>query len=87
MAKVMITGMSAAGLAQMLDATPAQRPERIAEAVVALLDMPFGQKPFRTVVDLTGVGPEIERYNDVLHDVTRTVMTNFGIERMLELNA
>jgi NAD(P)-dependent dehydrogenase (short-subunit alcohol dehydrogenase family) len=79
--------MSATGLAQMLDATPAQRPERIAVAVVALLDMPFGQKPFRTVVDHTGVGPQIERYNDVLHDVTRTVLTNFGIERMLDLNA
>jgi NAD(P)-dependent dehydrogenase (short-subunit alcohol dehydrogenase family) len=82
-----VPGMSAVGLAQMLDATPAQRPERIAEAVVALLDMPFGQKPFRTVVDHTGVGPQIERYNDVLHDVTRTVLTNFGIERMLDLNA
>ncbi|WP_349361200.1 SDR family NAD(P)-dependent oxidoreductase [Stappia sp.] len=82
-----VPAMSAAGLAQMLDATPAQRPERIAEAVVALLDMPHGQKPFRTVVDHTGVGPEIERYNDVLHDVTRTVLTSFGIERMLDLNA
>lgn len=82
-----VPAMSAAGLAQMLDATPDQRPERIAEAVVALLDMPFGQKPFRTVVDHTGVGPQIERYNQVLHDVTRTVLTNFGIERMLDLNA
>ncbi|MEY8837968.1 SDR family NAD(P)-dependent oxidoreductase [Cribrihabitans sp. XS_ASV171] len=83
----LVPAVSAAGLARMLDATPAQRPERIAEAVVALLDMPFGKKPFRTVVDHTGVGPEIERYNDVLHDVTRTVLTNFGIERMLDLNA
>ncbi|MFP1632678.1 SDR family NAD(P)-dependent oxidoreductase [Zhengella sp. ZM62] len=82
-----VPAMSAAGLAQMLEATPEQRPERIAEAVVALLDMPFGKKPFRTVVDHTGVGPEIERYNGVLHDVTRTVLTNFGIERMLDLNA
>jgi NAD(P)-dependent dehydrogenase (short-subunit alcohol dehydrogenase family) len=82
-----VPAMSAAGLAQMLDAKQAQRPERIAEAVVALLDMPFGQKPFRTVVDHTGVGPGIERYNDVLHDVTRTVLTNFVIERMLDLNA
>jgi NAD(P)-dependent dehydrogenase (short-subunit alcohol dehydrogenase family) len=79
--------MSYAGLTQMLEATPMQRPERIAEAVVALLDLPFGQKPFRTVVDHVGVGPEIERYNDVLHDVTRTVLTNFGIEQMLDLNA
>jgi hypothetical protein len=55
--------------------------------VVALLDMPFGQKPFRTVVDHTGVGPQIERYNEVLHDVTRIVMTNFGMAQMLDLNA
>jgi NADP-dependent 3-hydroxy acid dehydrogenase YdfG len=79
--------MAAAGLAQMLKAMPEQRPERIAEAVVALLEMPFGKKPFRTVVDHTGVGPHIERYNGVLHDVTRTVMTNFGIAQMLDLNA
>lgn len=79
--------MSNAGLAEMLEATPEQRPERIAEAVVALLEMPFGQKPFRTVVDHVGVGPEIERYNDVLRDVTLNVMTNFGIEEMLDLNS
>ncbi|WP_209599116.1 SDR family NAD(P)-dependent oxidoreductase [Ruegeria sp. HKCCSP351] len=82
-----VPAMSAAGLAQMLEATPDQRPERIAEAVVALLDKPFGQKPFRTVVDHVGVGPQIERYNNVLHDVTRNVMTSFGIEDMLKLNA
>ncbi|MEZ5652913.1 MAG: SDR family NAD(P)-dependent oxidoreductase [Burkholderiaceae bacterium] len=79
--------MSARGLAELLQATPGQRPERIAEAVVALLDKPFGQKPFRTVVDHTSVGQEIERYNSVLHDVTRNVMTAFGIEQMLALNA
>lgn len=82
-----VPAMSAAGLARMLDATPLQRPERIAEAIVALLDKPFGQKPFRTVVDHVGVGPQIERYNGMLDDVTRNVMTHFGIEDMLKLNA
>lgn len=82
-----VPAMSAQGLAQMLEATPNQRPERIAEAVVALLAMPFGEKPFRTVVDHTGVGPEIERYNTALHDVTRIVLTNFGIADTLRLNA
>ncbi len=82
-----VPAMSAAGLAEMLTATPDQRPERIAEAVVDLLEKPFGQKPFRTVVDHVGVGPQIERYNDVLHDVTRNVMTSFGVEDMLKLNA
>lgn len=79
--------MSNAGLAQALQATPQQRPERVAEAVVQLLDMPLGQKPFRTVVDHLGVGPEIERYNAVLDDVTRTVLGRFGIADMLKLNA
>jgi NAD(P)-dependent dehydrogenase (short-subunit alcohol dehydrogenase family) len=58
-----VPALSAQALAQMLEATPDQRPERIAEAVAALLAVPFGQKPFPTVVDHTGVGPEIERYN------------------------
>ena len=82
-----VPAMSNAGMAQMLEATPKQRPERIAEAVTALLDIPFGEKPFRTVVDHVGIGPEIARYNDVLHEVTRKVLTNFGIEQMLDLNA
>jgi NAD(P)-dependent dehydrogenase (short-subunit alcohol dehydrogenase family) len=82
-----VPNLSNAGLAQLLEATPAQRPERIAEAVARLIDMPFGEKPFRTVVDHVGVGPEIERYNEVLHDVTRKVLTGFGIEQMLNLNA
>lgn len=82
-----VPAMSAQGLAQMLEATPDQRPERIAEAVTALLALPFGQKPFRTVVDHTGVGPEIERYNTALHDVTLKVLSNFGIADMLRLNA
>lgn len=77
---------ASAGLAELLEATPNQRPERVAEAVVDLLAIPFGQKPFRTVVDHVGVGPEIERYNEVLHDVTRNVMTSFGVESMLRLN-
>lgn len=83
----LVPKLSAEGLAQMLTSIPQQHPQRIAEAVVALLDMPFGKKPFRTVVDHSGVGPHIERYNDALHDVTRNVMTNFGIEQMLSLNA
>lgn len=82
-----VPAKAAQGLAEMLEATPEQRPQRVAEAVAALLDMPFGSRPFRTVVDHTGVGPQIVRYNEALHDVTRTVLTNFGIAHMLDLNA
>ncbi|MFC3851652.1 SDR family NAD(P)-dependent oxidoreductase [Salinispirillum marinum] len=82
-----LPAVSKTGLAELLKATSEQRPERIAETVVNLLGKPFGDKPFRTVVDYVGVGPEIERYNAVLHDVTRKVLTNFGMEQMLNLNS
>lgn len=82
-----VPAASANGLAQLLDATPLQRPERVAEAVLALLEMPLGCKPFRTVVDHTGLGQDIESYNVALHDLTRTVLTRFGIAHMLDLNA
>lgn len=82
-----LPAMSKAALAQMLEATPQQRPERVAEAVLALLDLPHGRKPFRTVVDHIGIGPQIELYNEALKDVTQAVMTSFGIEDMLKLNA
>lgn len=82
-----VPAMSGAGLAQALEANPMQRPERIAEAVVDLLAKPFGQKPFRSVVDHTGMGPEIERYNKVLDQVTHNIYANFGTENMLNLNA
>lgn len=71
----------------MLEATDDLRPERIAEAVKALLAQPFSPKPFGSVVDPTGVGPEIKLDNTALHDVTCTVLTNFGIAKMLRLNA
>ena len=60
--------------------------------IAILRSQPFwtcrlGKSTFASVVDHVGVGPEIERYNDVLHDVTRKVLTNFGIAQMLDLNA
>ena len=48
---------------------------------------PFAERPFHTVVDYIGVGSHIERYNDVLHGVTCTDKTNFGIEEMLKIDA
>lgn len=47
-----VPAMSAAGLAQILEATPDQRPEQVAQAVDAFPKKPFGQKPFRTVVEI-----------------------------------
>ena len=49
------------GYVQYLESNPMQRPERIAEAVTELIEMPFGKKPFRTVVDFAGLKDPIEK--------------------------
>ncbi|MCF8450625.1 MAG: SDR family oxidoreductase [Taibaiella sp.] len=65
---------------------PEQRPERVAEAVVKLVNTPFGEKPFRTVVDFSGLKQAIENYNDVLNETTKAIYTANGVENLLSLN-
>ena len=74
------------GYVQYLESNPMQRPERIAEAVTELIEMPFGKKPFRTVVDFAGLKDPIENYNNVLHQTTQQMYAANGIENLLELN-
>jgi NAD(P)-dependent dehydrogenase (short-subunit alcohol dehydrogenase family) len=65
---------------------PEQRPERVAEAVVELVNTPFGEKPFRSVVDFSGLKPAIENYNAVLHQTTKAIYTANGVDHLLTLN-
>lgn len=74
------------GMQAMLQANPQQRPERVAEAVLALVDTPIGSKPFRVVVDHTGMGEPVDGYNAHLGEVTRGVYAAWGQEDMLRLN-
>jgi NAD(P)-dependent dehydrogenase (short-subunit alcohol dehydrogenase family) len=69
-----------------LEANPMQRPARIAEAVIVLLDMPFGEKPFRTVVDFSGLKEPIEAYNEALLQTTKQLYTGNEIANLLKLN-
>lgn len=75
-----------AGFEQALEANPLQRPERVAEAIVEVLDKPFGEKPFRTVVDHMGMGEPVGQYNDMLHGITHGIYSAFGNEGLLSLN-
>ncbi|EAZ81082.1 SDR family oxidoreductase [Algoriphagus machipongonensis] len=69
-----------------LESIPEQRPERVAEAIVKLVNTPFGEKPFRKVVDFSGIKQPIENYNKVLNDITKTIYTANGVENLLTLN-
>ncbi|MEQ9165271.1 MAG: SDR family oxidoreductase [Fulvivirga sp.] len=74
------------GYVAYVESIPQQRPERVAEAVLDLVNTPFGQKPFRTVVDFSGLKEGIENYNKVLNETTKAIYTANGVESLLTLN-
>jgi NAD(P)-dependent dehydrogenase (short-subunit alcohol dehydrogenase family) len=74
------------GYVAYVESIPEQRPERVAEAVVALVNTPFGKKPFRTVVDFSGLKQPIESYNQALHATTKAIYTANGVADLLSLN-
>lgn len=74
------------GYVAYLESIPEQRPERVAEALVDLVNTPFSEKPFRTVVDFSGLKQPIENYNKVLNDTTKAIYTANGVNNLLHLN-
>jgi NAD(P)-dependent dehydrogenase (short-subunit alcohol dehydrogenase family) len=64
---------------------PQQDPQRVADAFADLIDMPYGEKPFRTTVDFIGMGDHVQKYNEHLAQVTTGLYTNFGIAGMLSV--
>jgi NADP-dependent 3-hydroxy acid dehydrogenase YdfG len=74
------------GYVAYVESIPEQRPERVAEAVTALVETPFGEKPFRTVVDFSGLKQAIENYNKVLNETTKAIFTANGVDNLLTLN-
>ena len=75
----------AKGFEQALEHNTEQRPEKVAEAIVNLIELPFGERPFRTVVDHMGMGDHIDPYNQSLDQVTTGIYTAFGNEGMLKV--
>lgn len=70
---------------QVLAATAAQNPQRVADAIAALVGMPAGGRPFRTTVDTLGMGAAVEGYNAALAELTAGLYKSFGIKHMLSV--
>ncbi len=62
-----------------------QRAENVAIAIVNLIGMPYGDKPFRKVVDYMGMGTYVEEYNEKLDKITYSLYSAFGTEGMLSV--
>lgn len=84
MAKLPETSLS--GYVDYVESIPEQRPERVAEALLQLVNTPFGEKPFRTVVDFSGLKQSVENYNRTLNETTKAIYTANGVDNLLTLN-
>lgn len=67
----------------VLKNNPQQDPQRVADAVVELIEKPHGQRPFRTTVDFIGMGDHVTKYNEHLEQIMSGLYSNFGISGLL----
>ncbi|MEM7183705.1 MAG: SDR family oxidoreductase [Spirochaetota bacterium] len=74
------------GLQEALSENPKQKPQVVVDTLVDLLNKPFANKPFRTVVDFTFLKEPVDAYNKILHEITKDLYTINGMEEMLSLN-
>jgi len=74
------------GFLAMVDATPAQDPQRVADAIAHLVALPAGQRPFRTPVDFLGMADAVAPYNQHLESLHRSLFGGMGIGALLDRN-
>jgi NAD(P)-dependent dehydrogenase (short-subunit alcohol dehydrogenase family) len=71
--------------AEMFEGNNAPDPQMVADAILKVIDMPRGQRPFRTVVDGLGMGEPIEKYNEAADQTTTGIYSAMGMEGMMKL--
>lgn len=69
----------------VLKNNPQQDPQKVADAMVSLIEKPKGEKPFRTTVDFIGMADYIQKYNELLEQIMAELYTNFGTQGMLSV--
>lgn len=77
--------MSLNGFKQALAAKPEQNPQLVADAVLKLITMPKGTRPFRTTVDKLGMSDAITVYNQQLAQITESVFGHYGMGHLLKV--
>lgn len=73
------------GFEQNLDGDEAPDPQMVADAVAALVDMPAGERPFRTTVDGLGMNTFIDQLNETGEQTMQGIYGAFEMGDMLKL--
>lgn len=74
-----------AGNEQSHDAEDAPNPQIVADAIINLLETKPENRPFRTVVDGTGLNPIIEEINKATEKATKAIYSAYGMDNLLQL--
>jgi hypothetical protein len=64
---------------------PEQNPQKVADAIIGLIEAPAGDRPMRTIVDNMGMGDHIKGYNDQLENIMQGIYGAFGMKDMLNV--
>jgi len=70
-----------AGIEEALTGDDARDPQQVADAIVALVETPPGQRPLRTVV---GEVPAVKAINEAAEPHAQTMLENLGLARVLQ---
>jgi NAD(P)-dependent dehydrogenase (short-subunit alcohol dehydrogenase family) len=82
-----VPAMAAAGFGEQLKNTPEQHPQKVADAIAELVDMPAKDRPFRTIVDFMPWRDGIQNYNEHFEQLTKSIYAAFGMEGMLQVKS
>lgn len=69
--------------AGLFDSPEDDDPTKVAVEIARILDLPYGQRPFRSVVDATHAN--VKEANEVIAKVRRDFVTRMGFEQLLQL--
>jgi NAD(P)-dependent dehydrogenase (short-subunit alcohol dehydrogenase family) len=67
----------------LFDSPDDDDPTSVAEEITRILDLPYGKRPFRSVVDATHAN--VEEANEVIAKIRRDFVTRLGFGELLEL--
>ncbi len=80
-------GAMGAAFEETLKNTPEQHPQKVADAIVHLINTPANKRPFRTVVDFMPWKDSIQTYNEQFAQLTQGVYSAFGMTEMLSVKS
>lgn len=82
-----VPGQAAAGFEQALANIPEQNPQKVADAILDLIEKPASERPFRTIVDFMPWRDGIQKYNEHFEELTQGIYGAFGMGDMLKFKA